>query len=124
MNRIRIFLLVEALSFAIASLIHSGRLIQGYQHPQARIAEGVIATVLIAGLVLTWIRSGAVRRVGMVVQGFALLGTLVGVFTIIIGVGPGTLPDVVYHIGILLILAGGLSVAARARPEAAVKHGG
>jgi hypothetical protein len=113
--KIQLFLLVEALSFAIASLIHSGRLVQGYEHPQARIAEGVIATVLVVALMLTWIRPTALRRIGLAAQGFALLGTLVGVFTIIVGVGPRTLPDIVYHIAIVLVLVGGLRVAARTR---------
>jgi hypothetical protein len=112
---IRTFLLVEAASFIIASLIHSGRLIQGYGHPQARIAEGVIATVLLAALVWTWIRPASLRRTALAAQGFAFLGTLVGVFTIIVGVGPRTAPDIAYHIAILLVLAWGLRVAARAR---------
>jgi hypothetical protein len=117
MNQIRLFLLVEALSFAIASLIHSGKLVQGYEHPEARIAEGVIAAVLLAGLVVTWLRPGAMRRIGLIAQGFALLGTLVGIFTIIIGVGPRTPPDIVYHIGIVLVLVWGLWVAAQSRGE-------
>jgi hypothetical protein len=112
---IRTFLLVEAANFIIASLIQSGRLISGYEHPQARIAEGVIALVLLTGLALTWIRPASLRRAGLAAQGFALLGTLVGVFTIIIGVGPRTTPDIAYHIGIVLILIWGLWVAARRR---------
>jgi hypothetical protein len=40
---IRILLLLEAATFVLASLIHSGWLVAGYQHHQARIAEGVIA---------------------------------------------------------------------------------
>jgi hypothetical protein len=117
MNKIRLFLLIEALSFATASLIHSGRLIQGYEHPRAKIAEGVIATVLVAGLVLTWIRPVWLRSASLWAQSFALLGTLVGVFTIIVGVGPRTVPDVTYHIAIVLVLASGLAVAARTRSE-------
>ena len=38
------------------------------------------------------------------------MGTLVGVFTIIVGVGPQTTPDVVYHIGIVAVLLWGLRV--------------
>jgi flagellar motor component MotA len=109
--KIQLFLLVEALSLALASLIHSGRLIPGYEHPQARIAEGVIATVLGVALLLTWIRPTALRQIGVAAQGFALLGTLVGVFTIIIGVGPRTPPDVLYHIVLVLLLLWGLRVA-------------
>jgi hypothetical protein len=112
MRRIRLFLLFEAMSFATASLIHSGRLLPGYAHPKARIAEGVIALVLLAGFALTWIRPGSLRRVGLAAQGFALLGTVVGIFTIIVGVGPRTLPDIGYHIGIVLVLIWGLRVAA------------
>jgi hypothetical protein len=112
---IRLLLLVEAVSFAVASLIHSGRLIAGFEHPQAHTAETVIAIVLLAGLVLTWIRPTWLRSVGLAAQGLALVGTMVGLFTIVIGVGPRTLPDVVYHIAIVLVLVWGLMVAARAR---------
>ena len=51
--------------------------------------------------------------IGLIAQGFALLGTLVGVFTIAIGVGPRTVPDVAYHAIIVLVLLPGLVVAAR-----------
>src|SRR6266540_3114859 len=112
---IRILLLVEAATFVVASLIHSGWLVAGYQHHQARIAEGVIAVVLLAAVVVSWIHPAWTRRTGLVGQGFALLGTLVGVFTIVVGVGPRTVPDVVYHVGILVVLALGLRVTARWR---------
>jgi hypothetical protein len=51
-------------------------------------------------------------------QGFALLGTLVGAFTIAIGVGPRTVPDIVYHVVLLIVLGWGLTVTVRAREEA------
>jgi hypothetical protein len=51
-----------------------------------------------------------------VAQGFALLGTLVGIFTIIVGVGPRTTPDVIYHIAMVGLLVWGLATAARAAP--------
>ena len=110
---IRLFMFFEAASFALAVLIHSGLLISGYAHHRARIAEGVIALVLTAGLVLTWIRPDQIGKVGVAAQGFALFGTLVGVLTIVLGVGPRTLPDVLYHIGIAIVLVLGLVVAAR-----------
>jgi hypothetical protein len=55
------------------------------------------------------------RRVGLAAQAFALVGTLIGVFTITIGVGPRTLPDVAYHFAIMAVLIWGLVVAVRAR---------
>lgn len=109
----RAFILFEAASFIVAALIHSGFLIAGHEHGRARIAESVIAAVLLAGLALTWIRPASLRSVALAVQGFALLGTLVGVFTIVVGVGPRTVPDVIYHIAIAIVLVWGLVVTKR-----------
>lgn len=113
---IRLFMLVEAAAFVAAALIHSGALLAGYEHRRACIAESVIAAVLLAGLASSWIRPAWTRTVGTAAQGFALLGTLVGLFTIAIGVGPRTVPDLAYHATIIVVLAWGLVVAARARP--------
>jgi len=51
---------------------------------------------------------------GLFGQGFALLGTLVGLAAIAIGVGPRTAPDIAYHVAIAAILLWGLAVARRA----------
>jgi hypothetical protein len=110
-GRIRFFLLVEGASFLVASLIHAGWLISGYEHAKARIAEGIIAIVLLIGVGLSWKGADSVRRVGVAAQGFALLGTLIGLFTVAVGVGPRTTPDNIYHIVILLVLVSGLCLA-------------
>jgi hypothetical protein len=114
MQTIRLFMFGEAASFFGAALIHHGVLIHGYEHSKAATAESVIGTVLLASLALTWVRPSAIRTLGLAGQGFALLGTFVGVFTILIGVGPRTLPDIVYHIGIILVLVCGLILTVRA----------
>jgi hypothetical protein len=111
---IRLFLLIEGVSFLAAGLVHRGVFFSGYAHQQASIAETTIAVVLLIGLCLTWVWPAQTRLIGLLAQAFALLGTLVGVFTIAIGVGPRTAPDIVYHITILALLAWGLVVAARA----------
>lgn len=116
-QRIRAFLLIEATAFAAAALVHSGVLVHGYEHRQARIAESVIAVVLLGGLVVSWARPASTREAGLAVQAFALLGTLVGLFTIAVGVGPRTAPDIVYHVGIVAVLIWGLLVAVRAPSE-------
>ncbi len=110
---IRMFLLFEATAFLVAASIHGGLLIHGYEHREARIAETAIAAVLLAGLVLTWIRPRSTRASSLAAQGFALFWTLVGIFTIMIGIGPQTTPDVVYHIAIVIVLVCGLVMAAR-----------
>jgi hypothetical protein len=121
---IRLFLLIEGASFLAAGLIHRGMFITRYAHQQASIAETSIAIVLLIGLGLTWIWPGQTRLIGLVAQAFALLGTLVGVFTIAIGVGPRTAPDMAYHITILAVLTLGLVVAARAPAETAQRASG
>jgi hypothetical protein len=115
---IRLLLLLEAAAFLAASLVHAGYLVPGYEHRQARIAEGTIGIVLLAGLACAWLQPAWARQAGVVAQGFALLGTLVGAFTIAIGVGPRTAPDIILHVGLLLVLAWGLALTVRALPDA------
>lgn len=111
---IRLFMGVEALVFSFAVLVHAGVLVAGYVHSAARIAETVIAGVLVAGLALSAIRPTWTRPAGLLAQGFALLGTLVGVLTIVVGVGPRSVPDVIYHAAIVALLIAGLTCAVRA----------
>jgi hypothetical protein len=113
----RWFLLLEAASFGTAALVHFGVLSRGDEHRRAGIAESVITAVLLAGLLVGLVRPGWVRRAGLAVQGFALLATLVGITTIIIGIGPRTVGDVIYHIAIVAVLVVGLVVAERAPAE-------
>ncbi len=110
---IRAFLLIEAASFAAAALVHFGVLTRGYEHQQAGTAESVIAIVLLFGLALS-LAGVPTRAAGLGAQAFALVGTLVGIFTIAIGVGPRTGPDIAYHAAIVAVLVAGLIVAARA----------
>jgi hypothetical protein len=106
-------LLAEAAIFAGATLVHSGVLAVGYEHREARIAESVIAAALVVGLALTFAVPARTRGIGMAFQAFALIGTLVGLFTVAIGVGPRTPPDVAYHLLMLVVLAWGLVITAR-----------
>jgi hypothetical protein len=119
---IRLFLLFEGASFVIAGLIHSGLLIGGYAHRQAAIAESVIAFVLLGALALTWAWPARTRLIGLIAQAFALLGTLVGLFTIAVGIGPRTVPDVAYHFTIVVTLVCGLIVAARVPADVARQY--
>jgi hypothetical protein len=109
--RIRLFLLFEAATFILASLIHFGLLVEGYEHEGARIPEAVIAAALLIGLAVSVAREDLTRIAGLVAQGFALLGTLLGLFLVAIGVGPRTVADVIYHIAIIAVLVWGLAVA-------------
>lgn len=108
------FLAIEILLFAGASLIHAGIPFSGHEHAQST-AEGVIAVVLALGLAICLLRPAAARTVALAAQGFALLGTLVGAFTIAVGVGPQAPADKVFHGILLVLLVAGLVAARRAR---------
>jgi len=116
---IRTFLLVESATFLSAAALHFGIFLLGYAHGAASVAESVIASVLLGGVLATWIRPRGVRGIALAVQGFALLGTFVGLLTIAIGIGPGTVPDLVIHAIMVLELVSGLVVAGRARVDRA-----
>lgn len=111
---VRRFLLVEAATFITAAAIHGGWLVSGYEHREARIAESIIAVVLLTGAVIASARPASTRAVGVFAQGFALFVTLVGVTMIAVGVGPRTGPDILYHIAIVAVLVWGILVARRA----------
>ena len=117
MGTIRRFLLLQSVAFFLAASIHGGYLVPGYQHRAARIAECVLGLVLVAGLTVSLLRPALTRPAGLAAQGFALLGTLVGIFTIIVGVGPRSTPDVIYHIAMVGVLLWGLVVALRTHPD-------
>lgn len=114
---LRRLMAIEAAAFAAAALVHSGVLIGGFESGAAATAESVIGLVLISGAVLAWSRPSLTRPTALAAQGFALAGSLVGLYVVAIGIGPNTVPDVIFHIAIVLTLAVGLVRAAGAAPE-------
>ena len=107
----RTFLFAEAAAFAIAALIHAGLPAEEYGHPDAIIFESVLAGILFLGYSLTLYNRSWTRRIGIIVQGIALLGTVVGRFSIIAGAGPTIVFDLVFYRAITAILLWGLIVA-------------
>lgn len=97
-----------ALVFTVAALVHAGTLLEGYEHGKAQIAESVIAAFLFLGFLIAWRRSSWTRIVGIITQGFAFFGTLIGLFTIVVGLGPQSTLDVVYHLAMIAVLLWGL----------------
>ncbi len=104
---------VQAILFGVAVLVHSGLLLPKYGHARAAIAEGVILCVLALGMIAAKRWPERDRLVGTVVQAIALAGTLVGAFTIAIGIGPQTIADKLFHLVLLVILVGGLVMSWR-----------
>ena len=111
-NLVRSFLAAEAGLFVTAALVHAGVLFKGYEHTEAATAESVIAAVLVAGLVATGIAPASSRGIGLGAQGFALVGTFIGLLTIALGVGPRTAFDLVLHgLMIALLVTGWMRVS-------------
>jgi hypothetical protein len=110
-----LFLSMEAAVFGLAALLHAGVLADGYQHRPAMVAESVIALVLALALGASLTVPAWSRACGLAAQGFGLLGTIVGVFTMLIGIGPQSAFDAALHAGFVALLITGLTVVARAR---------
>ena len=103
---IRLLILVQVLVFGAASLLHRGLLAPGFADAAAATAEGIIALVLAAGLALGLLLPRRARVLALATQAFALLGTAVGVFVLIRGVGRSTPLDVALHavmVGLLVV---------------------
>jgi len=107
-------LLFETGLFYAASLLHTGAVVGGYMHSRAAIAEGVIGTILAAGVVLALLRPAQTPQIALWAQAIALTGTLVGAFTIAIGIGPQTRVDHIYHAVMLTVLTLGILAARQA----------
>jgi hypothetical protein len=63
-----LFVLCEAAVFLVGALVHFGVLTHGYEHRNAGIAEIVLGTVLMLGLLWMWLRPALTRTVGLAVQ--------------------------------------------------------
>jgi hypothetical protein len=114
MKSVQAILVLGALLFLAAASIHGGVAGEAYRHREARIAESVIGAVLLAGWIVGLAKPRSARTVSIGVLGFGLVGTLIGVFTIAIGVGPRTALDLTIHAAMLLLLVTGLVSAVRA----------
>jgi len=119
----RPFLAAEAAGFAAAALVHAGILARAYEHAKAATAETVIGGVLLLALVGTLAAPRLTRTIALAAQGFALLGTGVGLFTIAIGIGPQTRLDLLIHTGFVAALVTGLILVSRERVHGTPQQG-
>ncbi len=111
---VRLFLLVEAVSFALAALPHYGILGGVYEsQPTAIIVHSSIAGELFLGFALTWFRRARTRAIALTVQGVAVFAALVGVLTIAMGIGPQTV-QIGFHSGTVVVLAVAIAISWRA----------
>ena len=110
---VRGFLLLQIAILLSMVSIHFGLLIGGYDHRAAGATELVIATVLVAALLLTWMPAPGSRRPAIAAQSFGILGVLGGFLTIATGIGPRTTLDLTVNAALLLALIAGLAITLR-----------
>lgn len=113
LTTIRWFIVVAAFSLLLASLIHFGFLISGYEDEGAAVPEAVIGSVMLLGLGVSWSPEPWGRRAAVGALAFGLAGSLLGLVLVIIGIGPRTVPDVTYHVVLVATLVVGLTLALR-----------
>lgn len=112
-TKLRTFLAVEVVLFALASLLHRGIIARGFEHARAAVAEGIIALVLAIGLAINVYSPSEARAAALWTQGFALVGVCAGLAMILIGIGPRTGLDYGIHAVMALTLISGLVLAKR-----------
>jgi hypothetical protein len=104
-------MLLEAATFGVAAVLHLDArfslvfvTVRGERVGQAAVGELIVAGVLVVGAIVVLARPADARRLACVVTGFAIFGVIVGLLTIALGVGPRTIPDLVYQVAIMTVL--------------------
>jgi hypothetical protein len=104
-------MVVEAASFCVAAALHLDARISlgfgtfsGESAATAAVPELIVALVLLLGAGVVLLRPDEARQVASVATGFAIFGVLVGLVTIALGVGPRTVPDLLYYVGMMIVL--------------------
>lgn len=109
---------VAAISLLVAAALHTGIVIPGPFDTAAYYETG-IAVILLVGLGLTFVAPTAARWIGLVALAISFAGSCIGLYLAIRGLGPNTVPDIVYHVALVGLLVIGLVVAWRTEPQAA-----
>ncbi len=109
-----VLMLVETTALAVAAWLHLAGHVEGraaiFDPHDAGIAEALIAAVLAVGAFELLRRGRAARTIGIVTNGFAIAGFLVGLS---ITARAGHAPDIAFHVVVLPLLV--VSVIALAR---------
>jgi hypothetical protein len=109
---LRLVMAVAAASLLVAAALHAGLVIPG-PFDQAAMYETAFAVVLIVGLLLTFLGPTWARWAGLVATAIALVGASIGFYVALIGLGPNTTLDIVYHVALIALLVIGIGMAWR-----------
>lgn len=112
---LRWILAAAALSLFVVAAVHAGLVIPG-PFDEAAVYEASVGVVLTIGLGLTFVGPTVARWGGITALVIALVGASIGMYMAIRGIGPNSVPDMVYHVALIAFLLTGIVVAWRAGP--------
>jgi hypothetical protein len=110
------YLMVEVLLFAFAALAHGGVIMPGHENTRAAALETVVAVVLGAGVIMSFVSPAHTRLVALITQGLALAGVIAGFVMVALALAPRTFANLVVLAIMLITVMLGLVVAKRGMP--------
>ena len=118
-------MLVEAVSLALAAVVHLGHriplgsfVVAGERATFTAVVELVIAALLASGGLAVLSATLRARLFAAMVTLLAIVGAIIGLVTISLGTGPRTIPDLAYDIVIMVVLLVSFAVLlGRRRPR-------
>jgi peptidoglycan/LPS O-acetylase OafA/YrhL len=116
-RRVAVLMAVQAVTLGVASTLHLTGHVHGRSAPfnadHAGIAEAIIGVLLAAGAVAMVRFPARGRAIGLVLNGFAIVGFLNGLSMTAEG---GDAPDIAYHLVLLPLLIASIVVLLGAKP--------
>lgn len=107
------YLMVEVVMFTFVAMAHGGLLMSGHEAPRAAVAETVIAVVIGAGLLMSFVSPAQTRTVALLTQTLALLALILGFVAIVADWIPRSTANLVVYAIMLITVVFGLLVAKR-----------
>ena len=120
---LRVLAVIEAATFVLASLLHLGiavPVLSGLGEPlmpQAGIPEGIIGVVVAIGAAALFVRTPLSWAANIATHLFAIAGVLVGMASLAAGLAVATVPNEIYHRGILVVLLVALAILVLRRDD-------
>lgn len=125
----RVLLVVNAVTFLLAALAHTGtRIPLGFvvlAEPRivpATIVEGLSGLLFALSAYALFARKTWALKAAVAAHAFATAGVLLGMYAIAAGWGPRTGTNDIYHRVMLLLLAGGMALLSKPATKVALRY--
>lgn len=104
-------MLVEAVSFAVAAVVHLGHrialgplVVTGERATSSAVVESIIASLLLLGSLAVLFGALRARLFAFLVTFLAIVGAIYELVAISLGIAPRTVPDLAFDIVIMVVL--------------------